>query len=129
MSADSSEFRKTAENIEKAKDGPPKELLAKIKDYISRPREVHEETRKTSLETPTSIIGAILGDSLNAISIEQHAQCLEYFSASLAARDRDEITKALCRQKPGLFLGLLVSMKSVKRFSIEETCSRRSTFS
>ena len=103
LSADSSEFRKTAESTEKAKDGPPKELLAKIKDYILKPREVHEETRKTSLETPTSIITVILGNSLNSISIEQHAQCLEYFSASLAIRDREEITKALCRQKPDHF--------------------------
>lgn len=103
LSADSSEFRKTAENIEKAKDGPPKELLAKIKEYIARPRNIHEKTRAASVDSPTSIIALILGECHASLTIQQHTQCHEYLSACLAIRDREEITKVLCRHKPDHF--------------------------
>jgi hypothetical protein len=33
----------------------------------------------------------------------QHQQCLEYYSALLSVRDRDEITNVLCRQTPDRF--------------------------
>jgi hypothetical protein len=42
-------------------------------------------------------------DVLGTVSDSQHAQCLEYLSALLSARDRDEITNTLCRQNPDLF--------------------------
>lgn len=103
LSADSSEFRKTADNIEKAKDGPPKKVLARIKDYISQPRSVHDKTRETSLGSPTSIIAVILGEGTGTLTQEQHTMCLEYLSACLAVRDREEITKVLCRHKPDHF--------------------------
>ncbi|KAM7221852.1 PX-associated domain containing protein [Rhypophila decipiens] len=103
LSADSSEFRKTADSIEKAKDGPPKELLAKIKEYMAKSRNFHDQTRARSLESPTSIISAILHGGADSLTMEQHAQCLEYLSACLAIRDREEITKVLCRHKPDHF--------------------------
>ncbi|KAM7190236.1 PX-associated domain containing protein [Rhypophila sp. PSN 637] len=103
LSADSAEFRKTADNIEKAKDGPPKELLAKIREYIAKSRNFHDQTRERSFESPTSIISAILQGGADSLTMEQHAQCLEYLSACLAVRDREEITKVLCRHKPDHF--------------------------
>ncbi|KAK4212462.1 PX-associated-domain-containing protein [Rhypophila decipiens] len=103
LSADGAEFRKTADSIEKAKDGPPKELLAKIKEYMAKSRSFHDQTRARSFESPTSIISAILHGGADSLTTEQHAQCLEYLSACLAVRDREEITKVLCRHKPDHF--------------------------
>ncbi len=109
LSWDASEFRKAADAIEKAKgpSSPSKAQLAAIKAYLKQPRDEHDDTRKDSLQTAKSIVVAILErskpDLLPSLSETQHAQCLEYLSALLAARDRDEIANALCRQNPDLF--------------------------
>ncbi len=109
LSWDASEFRKAAEAIEKAKgpSSPSKAQLAAIKAYLKQPRDEHGDTRKNSLQTAKSIVVVILErskpDLLPSLSETQHAQCLEYLSALLAARDRDEIANALCRQNPDLF--------------------------
>ncbi|KAK0709281.1 PX-associated-domain-containing protein [Lasiosphaeria miniovina] len=104
---DTSEFRKTTDKIEKAKGGPPKEHLAAIKQYIDKSRIEHDRTRESSSNSSSSVIAKILEESdpklLASLSKTQHAQCLEYFSASLEIRDREEITKALCRRNPDLF--------------------------
>lgn len=109
LSWDSLEFRKSAETIEKAKggSGPSKAQLAAIKDYVGKPREVHDGVRKLSASGSKSIVVAILErcdpSLLASLSERQHAQCVEYLSALLAARDRDEISNVLCRQNPDLF--------------------------
>lgn len=107
LSWDSSEFRKSAENIEKAKGGPSKEHLGVIKQYVDLSRGEHEAMRAISREKPESVVSAIFGnmrpDLLASLSDAQHAQCLEYYSASLSIRDREQITKVLCRQNPDLF--------------------------
>lgn len=107
LSWDCSEFRKTVDKIEKAKDGPPKEHLVAIKQYVGRSRMEHDSSRNKSVHSHASIIAVILGNashgSLESLSASQHAQCLEYYSALLGIRDREEITKALCRQSPDLF--------------------------
>jgi Domain of unknown function in PX-proteins (DUF3818) len=107
LSYDSSEFRNFADKIEKAKGGPSKEHLAAIKQHIDKPRIEHDKTRSASIECPTSMIATILEDSnpdlLSSLSETQHAQCLQYYSALLEIRDREEITKILCRQSPDLF--------------------------
>lgn len=107
LSWDSSEFRKAADGIEKAKGGPSKEHLQVIKDYIELSRGEHEALRVVSEETPESIVAAIFQntrpDLLATLSDAQHDQCLEYYSALLSIRDREQITKVLCRQNPDLF--------------------------
>ncbi|GAB1316148.1 PX-associated-domain-containing protein [Madurella fahalii] len=109
LSWDSSEFRKSAESIEKAKGGssPTKEQLAAIRAYLDKPRDVHGDARIASIDGSKSMIATIMERSnpalLASLSDTQHARCLEYFSALLAARDRDEIANALCRQNPDLF--------------------------
>ncbi|KAG7286443.1 hypothetical protein NEMBOFW57_008754 [Staphylotrichum longicolle] len=109
LSWDALEFRRSAEAIEKAKgsSNPSKAQLKAIKDYVSKPRNEHEATRKASLQASRSIVVTILErsnpDLLASISETQHTQCLEYLSALLAARDRDEISNAICRQSPDLF--------------------------
>ncbi|KAB5542818.1 PX-associated-domain-containing protein [Coniochaeta sp. 2T2.1] len=108
LSWDSSDFRKSAERIEKAKDGPPKEHLSAIKQYIeASSREEHDSMRALSQEKSQSIIVTIFQNSrpdlLSSLSEAQHTQCLEYYSALLSIRDREQITKVLCRQNPDLY--------------------------
>ncbi|KAK3682292.1 PX-associated-domain-containing protein [Podospora appendiculata] len=107
LSWDSSEFRRSADKIERAKGGPSKEQLAAIKRYVDKPRTEHEKVRQASKDSPTSIIASILQDAspdlLISLSETQHAQCHEYFSALVAIQDREAITKVLCRQNPDLF--------------------------
>jgi hypothetical protein len=106
LSWDASEFRKSADAIEKAK-GASKEQLAAIKQYLNMTRDEHKEIRKVSTQKAQSIAATILERSnpslLASLTETQHTQCLEYLSALLAARDRDEISNAFCRQNPDLF--------------------------
>ncbi|KAK4155634.1 PX-associated-domain-containing protein, partial [Chaetomidium leptoderma] len=109
LSWDAAEFRKSADAIEKAKgaSSPSKEQLAAIKNYINKTRKEHDETRRASSENAGSIVITILERSKPGLSVSltepQHTQCLEYLSALLAVRDRDEISNSLCRQNPDLF--------------------------
>jgi len=107
LSYDCSEFRKTVEKIEKAKVGPSKAYLAAIKNFVEGDRSAHDLTRKISIQTPTSMVAAILEpstpDLTKQLSADHHRQLLEYYYALLAIRDREEITKSLCRQNPDLF--------------------------
>ncbi|KAH6617719.1 PX-associated-domain-containing protein [Chaetomium sp. MPI-SDFR-AT-0129] len=109
LSWDASEFRKTAESIEKTKGpaNPSKEQLAALKDYTSKSRAEHLDIREASAWEGRSIVATILERSqpamLSSLSETQHAQCSAYLSASLAVRDRDEISNALCRQNPDVF--------------------------
>lgn len=107
LSWDSSDFRKAVERVEKAKDGPLKEHLAVIKAHIQSSREEHEEARTRSREDGESIIIILLKksrpDLVPKLSQTDHAQLLDYYSAILSVRDREEITKVLCRHNPDLF--------------------------
>lgn len=106
LSWDASDFRKSAEAMERAK-GPSKEQLAAIKDYLNKPRAEHEDIRKASAQSRKSMVGTILEradpELLASLTETQHAQCSDYLSALLEARDRDEISNTLCRQNPDLF--------------------------
>ncbi|KAL9534917.1 hypothetical protein SMMN14_00013 [Sphaerulina musiva] len=104
LSWDKRELKKRAEKIEKAKDGPPKDVLAEIKNWIGRSRQEHEETRKHSQEQNMSIVAMIL--ALSSVSSElspaQHAKAQEYLSLQLAIRDRQQIVKVLCQRHPDI---------------------------
>lgn len=107
LSYDCSDFRKTVDKVDKTKDGPSKVHLAAIRNFVERDRYAHDLTRKISIQTPTSMIAAILEPSTpnltKRLSADHHRQLLGYYSALLAIRDREEITKSLCRQNPDLF--------------------------
>ncbi|TQV94628.1 hypothetical protein V2A60_005653 [Cordyceps javanica] len=110
LSRDASEFKKIVQRIDKmqAKDGAPSdEMLEAIQAHAASSKAEQEARRKTSLETSESIIVAILKARDPALASElsetQHTLCLEYYSALLSIRDRDAITKVLCRQPPDLF--------------------------
>ncbi|KAF4997760.1 hypothetical protein FDECE_11982 [Fusarium decemcellulare] len=111
LSWDSSEFRKSADKVEKAKERPSDEMLEAIRQYIALGREEHKTVRNASAEHSQSIITAIFNGSNPALTTEltdqKHAQCLEYYSALLSVRDRESITTALCRQPPDLFTAMI----------------------
>lgn len=107
LSWDSAEFRKSVDRVEKAKDGPLREHLAAIKQHIQSTREDHDAVRTRSQEKGESIVASILQkhrpDLLPSLSESDHTQLLDYYSAILSVRDREEITRVLCRQSPDLF--------------------------
>ncbi|KAK5994675.1 hypothetical protein PT974_05160 [Cladobotryum mycophilum] len=89
---DASEFKKSADKIEKAKeDRPTEEMLQAIRKHVNEARGEHDAVRETSSEHSQSIITAILNasnpDLVSSLTEGQHAQCLEYYSALLAVRD------------------------------------------
>lgn len=110
LSWDASDFRKSADKVERAKEGqrPSEVVLGAIRNHVeSVQRAEHEAARTASADKGRSIIVALLeASSLDAAAASltetQHAQCLEYYSALLSIRDRDSITAALCRQAPDL---------------------------
>ncbi|KAI1454044.1 hypothetical protein F4805DRAFT_441392 [Annulohypoxylon moriforme] len=102
---DAGDFRKAIDNIRRSKGGPSDSHLDTIDEYLQSSREEHEATRELSQNDNMSIVIAILetkdkgSESLTDI---QHTQCLEYYSAQLAIRDREKITQSLCRDTPDL---------------------------
>ncbi|POS73637.1 hypothetical protein DHEL01_v207972 [Diaporthe helianthi] len=111
LSWDASDFRKQAEKVEASKDKPSKEQLAALRDHIASPREVQEEARQKSLAGQKSIIAVILESAdpkLTASMGEaQHMQCMEWYSAQLSVRDRDELSNALCKSVPDHLTGVM----------------------
>ncbi|PHH63499.1 hypothetical protein CDD81_5780 [Ophiocordyceps australis] len=109
LSWDASDFAKSAERAEKrlqslgGKDVD--EVLERLREHVAASREAHEAARQQSLQQNVSIVVAILGhDAVTRdMSAEQHALCLEYYSALLSVRDRESMTAVLCRQTPDLF--------------------------
>lgn len=103
---DTGDFRKTIESIKQSKEKPSESHLAAIDEHLQASREQHAAIRELSKREEKSIIIALLDakDKDLAVSLTeaQHTQCMEYYSAQLAIRDREKITEALCRQSPDL---------------------------
>src|SRR3569833_578465 len=101
-------FRKSAEKIEKARDGPGKDHLGSIREHAMRGSLAdHREVRTKSEEECRSIIVSIF-DSVDpelsrSLSEPHHALCISYYSAVLSMDDREKLTSDLCRQNPDLF--------------------------
>src|SRR3569833_2641902 len=108
LSWDGSVFRKSAEKIEKARDGPGKDHLGSIREHAMRGSlAAHREVRNKSEEESRSIIDSILDyvdpELSRSLSEPHHALCISYYSAVLSMDDREKITSVLCRQNPDLF--------------------------
>lgn len=111
ISWDIADFKKAADTVEKSKTRPSDQHLEAIRLHIKSPRERHEAARLTSIQTQQSIVMTIFqsADSKLAQSLpaDQHQQCMDYYSALLSLRDREEIVRVLCRQNPDLVTQLL----------------------
>lgn len=104
LSWDANEFRKQASQTESSKDGPTKEQLAALRDYLNQSAEAQRAMRETSMTQEKSIVAVILDATdpklTAALSAAQHTHCLAWLSAQLSARDRDEITKVMTKSSP-----------------------------
>ncbi|KAG8163633.1 hypothetical protein KVR01_006930 [Diaporthe batatas] len=104
LSWDASDFRKQAEKVESSKDRPSKEQLATLRDHIASSREVQEEARRKSLAEQKSIISVILNSAdpklTASMSEAQHMQCMQWYSAHLSVRDRNELSNVFCKSVP-----------------------------
>lgn len=104
---DTSEFQKRASKIESSRDAPDKKVFKAIKSFVYASRDKHEAARSQSISESKSIVAVILETSdppykINAESLNehQHSVAMEYFSTFLSIRDREELTKVLCKSNP-----------------------------
>lgn len=107
MSWDSTEFQKRASKLEHAKEAPSKNAFAAIKSHVQATRKKHEEARQTSINENKSIVAAILETTeppvdTGSLSSHHHDILQEYYSTQLSIRDREELTKILCKMQPDL---------------------------
>ncbi|KAF2151060.1 hypothetical protein K461DRAFT_322373 [Myriangium duriaei CBS 260.36] len=100
---DKREFKKRLDKIDKHKNGPSPEAKEAIRKWIyDQDKHEHLQTREMSKQNKMSMVQTILSLSSTdpEMSEEQHNQALQYLSLHLSIRDRDQITKVLCRSNP-----------------------------
>lgn len=106
LSWDAGDFRQRADEIAKAKarDRPSDNVLGLLRDHAAAGRARHDAVRATSARNSQSIVTAVLAETdpelAGSLSEAQHTQCLDYYAALLAVRDRDAVTAVFCRQQP-----------------------------
>ncbi|KAF1979230.1 hypothetical protein BU23DRAFT_563447 [Bimuria novae-zelandiae CBS 107.79] len=115
MAWDTSEFQKRAQKLESCKDAPKKEVFKAIKTYVYASKDRHDAARNISHQESKSIIAVILETSdpplePTSLTEHQHTVALEYYSNYLSIRDREELTKILCKLQPDV---LTSSMKDL----------------
>jgi hypothetical protein len=101
---DTSEFQKRASKLESSRDAKKKVLKA-IKAFVYASRDKHEAARNRSIHESMSIVAVILQSAdppidPHDLTDEQHTVAMEYYATYLAIRDREEITKVLCKSQP-----------------------------
>ncbi|TLD04686.1 uncharacterized protein PgNI_09353 [Pyricularia grisea] len=126
LSWDCSDFRKTVDQVKKSKNGPTKEQLAAIDEHISLSRDEQDRVRGTSISEGKSIIIAILKSQHQSCSISdaEHTALLDYYSARLSIRDREEISRVMCRSKPDLMTQLFRDLMGAYEPMIREVHSK-----
>ncbi|KAF2650134.1 hypothetical protein K491DRAFT_697568 [Lophiostoma macrostomum CBS 122681] len=112
MAWDTSEFSRRAQKLESARDGPDKKVFKAIKNYVYSSRDQHDAARNISIQESKSIISVILSTSSPSIEPEsltdhQHNVAMEYYSTLLSIRDREELTKVLCKMQPDMLTSLI----------------------
>jgi hypothetical protein len=105
MAWDTSEFQKRAQKLESCRDAPKKQVLKSIKSFVYASRSKHDAARNISLHEHKSIIAVVLETSdppldPESLTAPQHAVAMEYYSNYLSIRDREELTKILCKLQP-----------------------------
>ncbi|KAF2118768.1 PX-associated-domain-containing protein [Lophiotrema nucula] len=115
MAWDTGDFQKKAQKLESFRDGPDKKVFKAIKTFVYDSREKHDAARQISVQESKSIVAIIIQSS--DLSIEpdsldehQHSVAMEYYSTLLSIRDREELTKVLCKLQPDV---LTAAMRDV----------------
>ncbi|KAF2734210.1 hypothetical protein EJ04DRAFT_437544 [Polyplosphaeria fusca] len=105
MAWDTGEFQKRAQKLESHRDAPDKKVYKAIKTFVYASREVHDTARHISIQESKSITAVILETSdppveTTDLTEHQHEVATEYYSTMLSIRDREELTKVLCKLQP-----------------------------
>jgi len=107
MAWDTSEFQKRAQKLESLREAPKKEVFKAIKTFVYASRDKHDAARNISIQESKSIIAVILETSDppidgTSLSQQEHGIAMEFYSNYLSIRDREELTKILCKMQPDL---------------------------
>ncbi|KAF2455916.1 PX-associated-domain-containing protein [Lineolata rhizophorae] len=102
---DTMDLQRRVTKIEKQKDGLSKEQLQAIRSWIPKSRAEHEAARERSKSESKSIIAIIFETSsppfaAKKLSNAHHGLAIDYLALHLSIRDRDELTKLLCKHQP-----------------------------
>lgn len=91
-----------ASKIEGDKEGPSKDQIACLKNYINTSPKDQDIIRQHSQQNSISIVISILASSELPTDLSEptHRLALEYLSVILSVRDRKEIIRVLCRGSP-----------------------------
>jgi hypothetical protein len=114
---DTAEFQKKANKLESCKEAPKKEVFKAIKTHVYASRDKHDAVRNISIGESKSIVAVILGNANPPIDTEsltkdQHSVAMEYYSNYLSIRDREEITKILCKMQPDVLTSAMKDLVS-----------------
>ncbi|KAF2742136.1 hypothetical protein M011DRAFT_481930 [Sporormia fimetaria CBS 119925] len=117
MAWDTTEFQRRAQKLESQGDAPDKQVFKAIRSYVNASRDTHEAGRNISIQESKSIICVILETADPAIdpdtlSAHQHDIALEHYSTLLSIRDREELTKIVCKSQPDLLTSAIRDLVS-----------------
>ncbi|KAF2865637.1 PX-associated-domain-containing protein [Massariosphaeria phaeospora] len=117
MAWDTSEFQRRAKQVESSRDAPKKEALNAIKSHVYASRDTHDAARNISIQESKSIIAVILESANPPVKAEsltehQHGIALEFYSTYQSIRDREELTKILCKMQPDLLTSAIRDLVS-----------------
>lgn len=113
MAWDTSEFQRRAQKLESQRDAPDKRVFKAIREYVYASRDTHEAGRNISIQESKSIICVILETATPPLEADelltehQHAIAQEHYSTLMSIRDREELTKILCKMQPDLLTSLI----------------------
>ncbi|KAF2280445.1 uncharacterized protein EI97DRAFT_498619 [Westerdykella ornata] len=117
MAWDTAEFQRRAQKLESQRDAPEKKVFKAIRNYVYASRDTHEAGRNISIRESKSIICVILETSdphidPDTLTAHHHDLAMEHYSTMLSIRDREELTKILCKMQPDLLTSAIRDLVS-----------------
>ncbi|KAF1926603.1 uncharacterized protein M421DRAFT_67235 [Didymella exigua CBS 183.55] len=102
---DTAELQKRASKLEASRDAPDKKVLRAVRAHVYASRERHDAARSQSVHEEKSILAVILETAEprlgpDSVRDQQHDTATEYYATCLSIRDREEMTKVLCKSSP-----------------------------
>jgi hypothetical protein len=117
MAWDTAEFQRRAQKLESQRNAPDKRVFKTIRSYVYASRDTHEAGRNISIQESKSIICVILETASppiepDSLTAHQHDIAMEHYSTLLSIRDREELTKVLCKMQPDLLTSAIRDLVS-----------------
>ncbi|KAI1859912.1 uncharacterized protein JN550_011831 [Neoarthrinium moseri] len=108
---DAGDFKKSVDNIKNKAEGVKSGQLPVIDAHLEASQEQHRDVRTRSIKEQVSIVAAILDSNGTNVTKDmpeqQHALCMQYYSAQLSVQDRERIIEVMCRQSPDYITALV----------------------